>query len=75
MEKNTIKKSGVYIISALIIGYFVLICALYFIIGVPIVICAVLTVIYAIISIVMIFVAKERIDEINRGQDDDCNHY
>lgn len=75
MEKNTVKKSGVLLIVLLIVGLFAFELILYYLIGAPLGLCAVIFVIYAVISAVLIYVAKERFDEINRGQDDDCNNY
>lgn len=75
MEKNTVKKSGVLAIVLLIIGLLAFELILYYLVDAPLVLCAVIFVIFAVISAVLIYVAKERFDEINEGQDDDCNNY
>lgn len=75
VNDDIMKKAAVIVIAAAMIASFLIPSVLYFIVETELIVSIVVFIIMIVLSVAMAFVAKERIDEINRGQDNDSDNY
>jgi len=72
---NDMKKLGVVAVVGLFILLFVSIVALYMWLGAPLVLVAVVCIVYVIVATVLLYHARARFKEIEEGLDDAVDNY
>ncbi|MBR7153542.1 MAG: hypothetical protein IKD00_07390 [Candidatus Methanomethylophilaceae archaeon] len=72
---NDMKKLGVVAVVGLFILLFVSIVALYMWLGAPLVLVAVVCIVYVIVAAVLLYHARARFKEIEEGLDDAVDNY
>lgn len=72
---NDMKKLGVVAVVGLFILLFVSVVALYMWLGAPLVLVAVVCIVYVIVAAVLLYHARARFKEIEEGLDDAVDNY
>jgi protein-S-isoprenylcysteine O-methyltransferase Ste14 len=75
MSEDSMKKAGVVAVVAFVLLYCISVPVMWFVLDVPIWLCAIVGVMLFGVVAVVIYHAKERMREIEEGLEDAVNHY
>ena len=75
MSEDSMKKAGVVAVVAFVLLYCISVPVMWFVLNVPIWLCAIVGVMLFGVVAVVIYHAKERMREIEEGLEDAVNHY